>query len=235
MNAPGEAMGKATGQAKGKAKGKAKVGRPVDRSLAQRRRAEILAAATTFFARHGYQNADIELLAEEIGIGKGTIYRYFPTKDQLFRSALQRGLDALSAAIEVEKRTPPEPGQGDDLGAICRAVIAYFTYFDQHPEIIELMVLERAEFKGRGKPTYFTHRDRYLGPWQQRQRTLIAKGVIRTMDVDAITSCLGMLMYGALVTHPFIAGRGGLAAQARGVLDVVLDGIRAGRSRRSGP
>jgi AcrR family transcriptional regulator len=213
-------------------------GRPVDRSLPQRRREEILAAATTFFARHGYQNADIEVLAEEIGVGKGTINRYFPTKDKLFRSALQRGLEALYAAIEAQKQQ--HSGRMDDgLDAICVAVIAYFTYFDQHPEIIELIVLERAEFKGRGKPTYFTHRDKYLGPWQQRLRTLMAKGVIRTMDVDAITSCLGMLMYGALVTHPFISGKGGLAAQARGVLDVVLGGIRAaaprGRLRRSGP
>jgi hypothetical protein len=59
------------------------------------------------------------------------------------------------------------------------------------------------------------------------------------MEVDTITSCLGMVMYGALVTHPFMAGRGGLAAQARRVLDVVLDGIRAKprgqRTRRAGP
>jgi AcrR family transcriptional regulator len=217
----------------------AKVGRPVDRSLPQRRREEILAAATMFFARHGYQDADIEVLAEEIGIGKGTIYRYFPTKDKLFRSALSRGLVALHATIAAEKRAHPAPAQDHGLDAICRAVIAYFTYFDQHPEIIELMVLERAEFKGRGKPTYFTHRDRYLGPWRRRLRTLMAAGVIRTMDVESITSCLGMVMYGALVTHPFISGRGGLAAQARGVLDVVLDGIRAkapsARTRRAGP
>jgi len=217
----------------------AKVGRPVDRSLPQRRREEILAAATTFFARHGYQNADIEVLAEGIGIGKGTIYRYFPTKDKLFRCALQRGLVALHATIAAEKRAHLAHHQDDELNAIVRAVITYFTYFDQHPELIELMVLERAEFKGRGKPTYFAHRDKYLGPFQQRLLTLMANGVIRTMDVDTITSCLGMLMYGALVTHPFISGRGGLAAQARGVLDVVLDGIRAkapaGRTRRAGP
>jgi AcrR family transcriptional regulator len=63
--------------------------------------------------RHGYQNADIEVLAEEIGIGKGTIYRYFPTKDRLFRSALQRGLDALHATIAVEKHALHGHGPGD--------------------------------------------------------------------------------------------------------------------------
>jgi AcrR family transcriptional regulator len=204
-----------------------KIGRPVDRTLPQRRREEILAAATIFFARHGYLNADIEVLAEEIGIGKGTIYRYFPTKDQLFRSALQRGLIALYATIGEEKRAHLAEDSDDALGAIRRGVIAYFTFFDQHPEIIELMVLERAEFKGRGKPTYFKHRDQYLGPWRQRLRSLMARGVIRRMDVDTIISCLGMVMYGALVTHPFLSGRGRLAEQARGVLDVVFDGIRA--------
>src|SRR5580700_4099869 len=130
---------------------RAKVGRPVDRSLPQRRRAEILAAATAFFARHGYQDADIELLAEEIGIGKGTIYRYFPTKDRLFRSALKRGLIALHEAVKAVNRDHLGAEPDDGLELICRKVIAYFAYFDRHPEIIELMVLERAEFSGRGK------------------------------------------------------------------------------------
>lgn len=202
---------------------KRKLGRPVDRSLPQRRREEILGAATGFFSRHGYHDADIEALAEELGIGKGTIYRYFPTKERLFRAALARGITALHVAVTDAAR----PGQDDGLEVVCRAIAAYFAHFERHPQLIELMVMERAELKDRGKPTYFQLRERYLGPWRKRLRGLMAQGVIRRMEVDTITSCLGMLMYGALVAHPFLSGRRGLAAQARGIVDVVLHGIRA--------
>jgi AcrR family transcriptional regulator len=204
-------------------------GRPVDRGLPQRRREEILVAATRFFARHGYLNADIELLADELDIGKGTIYRYFSSKEHLFTSALVRGLSALHDAVAQETSALNIAAKRDDdgLAILTAAIHAYFTYFDRNPDLIELMVLERAEMKGRGKPTYFSHRERYLGPWRTRLRSLMADGQIRTMDVEAIISSIGMLMYGALVTHPFMSGKRGLATQARDVLDIVLHGIRA--------
>jgi AcrR family transcriptional regulator len=205
-------------------------GRPVDRGLPQRRRAEILAAAAGFFARHGYADADLALLAAEVGVGKGTLYRYFPSKEQLFRSALLRGLAALHAEVAAASAAA-DAASPDGLGALRGGITAYLAYFDRHPELIELMVLERAALKGRGKPTYFAHRDRYLGPWRARLRGLVRAGRVRPMDVATITSCLGMLMYGALVTHPFMAGRRGLAALAPGVLDLVMHGIAVAPAR----
>jgi AcrR family transcriptional regulator len=205
-----------------------KLGRPVDPALPHRRREEILAAATGFFARNGYLNADVQVLATQLGVGKGTIYRYFGSKERLFRSALMRGLGSLHS--EVAAAT--EGTEDDGVAALRGAITAYLAFFDRHPELIELIVLERAELKGRGKPTYFAHRERYLGPWRKRLNGLMACGSLRRMDVDAIIDGVGMLLYGALVTHPFIAGRGGLEAKARAVLDLVLHGIGAERSVR---
>jgi len=199
---------------------KAKRGRPVDPTLPARRRDEILTAATHFFARHGYLNADIELLAQDIGVGKGTIYRYFKNKEHLFRQALTRGLD------EMHRLKALDAQEGEDgVALLRRGITAYFTYFDQHPEIIELIVLERAELKGHGKPTYFVHREQYLDPWRKRLLRLMASGEIRRMNVDTIISIIGMMMYGALVTHPYMNSKGALAANAQGVMDVVLNGI----------
>jgi AcrR family transcriptional regulator len=199
---------------------KTKRGRPVDPTLPQRRREEILAAATIFFSRHGYLNADIELLAQHLGIGKGTIYRYFRNKEHLFRQSLLRGLEGLHRSV-AQATTAVDDG----IAMLKRAILAYLQYFDEHPEIIELIVLERAELKGHGKPTYFAHREQYLDPWRKRLLKLMADGQIRKMNVDTIISSLGMLMYGALVTHPHMGGRSGLSSHASGVMDVFIDGI----------
>jgi AcrR family transcriptional regulator len=42
---------------------------------------QIMDAACKMFAERGYFNTDLEVLAAELGIGKGTIYRAFATKE----------------------------------------------------------------------------------------------------------------------------------------------------------
>ncbi|MFQ5553610.1 MAG: TetR/AcrR family transcriptional regulator, partial [Thermoplasmata archaeon] len=49
-----------------------------------RKRKDILQAAMRVFARDGYHRAKIEAVAEEAGIGKGTVYEYFKSKTDLF-------------------------------------------------------------------------------------------------------------------------------------------------------
>lgn len=52
----------------------------------ERKRAEILEAAMTVFARKGFHRSKMEEVAVEAGIGKGTIYEYFESKHQLLQS-----------------------------------------------------------------------------------------------------------------------------------------------------
>ena len=56
-------------------------GRPKDEGLQARRTEEILAAAARLFARLGYTDTDTQALADELQVGKGTLYRYFPSKE----------------------------------------------------------------------------------------------------------------------------------------------------------
>src|SRR3954462_695441 len=70
-------------------------GRPKDLSLHDRRREEILEKATAVFAKHGYPNTDVQFIADPLRISKGTVYRYFPSKEQLFLAAVERGVRRL--------------------------------------------------------------------------------------------------------------------------------------------
>ena len=54
-------------------------GRPADPELPGRRREQILSAATAFFAAAGYAEADLAAVAHKLEVGKGTLYRSFPT------------------------------------------------------------------------------------------------------------------------------------------------------------
>ena len=63
-------------------------GRRPDAELAERRRGEILEVASVLFARDSYAVMDVQELADRLGLAKGTIYRYFPSKEKLFLAAV---------------------------------------------------------------------------------------------------------------------------------------------------
>jgi AcrR family transcriptional regulator len=56
------------------------------------RPAEIVEAALKLFAERGFAATKLEDVAARAGIGKGTIYLYFPTKEDLFRAVVREGL-----------------------------------------------------------------------------------------------------------------------------------------------
>ncbi len=45
---------------------------------------EVLQAALDLFLEHGEDKVTVEMIAEKVGIGKGTIYKHFETKDEIY-------------------------------------------------------------------------------------------------------------------------------------------------------
>lgn len=63
--------------------------RIVDAQMREATRQRILHEAAREFARLGFDQANINLIAEQAGIGKGTIYLYFTNKRELFQEMLR--------------------------------------------------------------------------------------------------------------------------------------------------
>jgi len=64
------------------------------------KRQRILAAATAVFEKRDFHQVLVSEVASRAGVGKGTVYLYFPTKDELHRGALEASLERV--ALEVE-------------------------------------------------------------------------------------------------------------------------------------
>jgi AcrR family transcriptional regulator len=60
---------------------------------AEERRAEIIAAARTFFKEKGQQNVTMQEIMERLGIAKGTIYYHFPSKEDLLEAIVEQLVD----------------------------------------------------------------------------------------------------------------------------------------------
>lgn len=69
---------------------------------AELRRAQILDAAYRVFFEKGYRDTTVADIAAELGIGHGTIYRYFDNKHDIFEQVLGSALLRVSRAIASE-------------------------------------------------------------------------------------------------------------------------------------
>jgi AcrR family transcriptional regulator len=64
-------------------------------------RARILEAARTRFLRFGLTPVTTDAIASSIGISKATLYKYFPTKERLFREVIFRLLAEIEAGVDA--------------------------------------------------------------------------------------------------------------------------------------
>ena len=69
---------------------------------------KLLSAATEAFAEEG-QDVALEAIAARAGVGIGTLYRHFPSREALVVAAYRHEVDALSrAAAELLERLPAD-------------------------------------------------------------------------------------------------------------------------------
>lgn len=199
----------------------------------EERREEILDAATELFAAHGYAEACTQEVADRLGIGKGTIFRHFPTKRDLFLAAVDRVMRGLRGRIDEAVQ-----GVDDPLERISTAVRTFLAFFAAHPRYVELIVQERALFKDRTKPTYGVYREKNMARWAELYRELIGAGRVRDMPPERISEVIGDLIYGTIFTNYFAGRCKPPDRQADDILDVVFNGILAeperGRRRADG-
>jgi len=75
----------------------------------QSKREEILDAAVRVFGRHGFHFTRMVDVAREAGIGKGTIYEYFSSKNDLLSAAFNRYMHMIRQDMETLLAGPHSP------------------------------------------------------------------------------------------------------------------------------
>jgi len=203
-----------------------KPGRPKDPTLEARRKAQILDTAARVFATYGFANTQVQTIANHVGVGNGTVYRYFPTKEQLFLSAVERGLKELETELDaVEARL-------DGIELMREAIRIYFAFFQRRPEMAELFIQERAAFPHHHRPLYFgTPNDERECRHRQLFQRLVDSGVIRPIPQERFFGVIGDLLYGTILTNLLTSRPADPDAQAGDVLDVILNGLLTAKAR----
>jgi AcrR family transcriptional regulator len=102
--------------------------------VAEFRRAEILAAATKVFASKGFDATHMEEIAKAARLAKGTLYRYFDSKNAVYQATVQQALSKLAVLTEEHiRREQTFPGK---LAAFISVRIAFWNEHQQLYRII---------------------------------------------------------------------------------------------------
>jgi AcrR family transcriptional regulator len=189
---------------------------------ANERSIEILDAAVATFAAKGYAQTDVQEIADRVGVGKGTVYRHFGSKEALFLAAVKHARDKLIAAVDAVQNT-----QSDPLAQLRTCMTAILRFFDSNPEIVELLIEERALFRDRRPSLFFEHDENRRCEWAARLQSMIDAGTIRDIPVPEIQDTISRFVFGAMFFNYFEGNRRPLADESHAMFDVLFNGLLA--------
>jgi AcrR family transcriptional regulator len=98
-------------------------GIPLTKEEIKRRRKEIFGAAVHLFLKKGFNETSMREIAAAAGVGKSTLYDYFPTKDEILVSMVEEMLGGLT--VQVLEIASGKESAPDRLRRIISAYLDY--------------------------------------------------------------------------------------------------------------
>lgn len=101
--------------------------------IPEERRNKLIDVAVREFAHKGFNKANINTIASEAGISVGSIYKYFSTKEDLFRTCINYGLEILETVLNEVLNT-----QEDLFNKVEKIIRLIQSYSRSHKNLIIL-------------------------------------------------------------------------------------------------
>ena len=139
----------------------------------QMRRDTIVRAAEAVFFEKGLRAATLDEVAEKAEVSKGTIYLYFPSKEDLYCALITRGLRLLLTAFREAKPEEVDPGQAlDRLGA------AYLEFSRRQSYLFRMLsAIESPAITDKVSPSVFTELEEASNSVLGYVATFVQKGI----------------------------------------------------------
>lgn len=196
------------------------MGGEIDNAREEKRR-RILKTAAREFVSKGYGGANINVIAERSGIGKGTIYLYFESKADLFAQALKE-----SNKLFMRRAGEVVEGEESPLQALRKLLKMDVILGVEHQELAQLWISsffgENRRFVGSAIEVL----EEYAGLVEDLVRRCIEEGFFRDLDPRLTTYVLlGMNEITIAFYEPLLADMGGVEEVYGNIQDVIIRGL----------
>lgn len=171
--------------------------RPRWRRRKDARPQEIVAAAMDIFAERGFAAARLEEVAARAGVSKGTLYLYFPSKDELFKAVIRAAI--LPNLEQAEAMAAAGGGPCFPVLERLLSMVAHLVATTRAATIPRLVIAEAGNFP---ELAAFYHREvirRGFGVLASLLQRGIASGEFRPVAVDpTVRLIVAPLLMGAI-------------------------------------
>lgn len=192
-------------------------------------RDRILDAAMRVFRRHGFRRSSIEQAAEEAELTRQALYYYFPSKEALFRGALERLYEQALAAEAAAAKAAEDADR--DLADIVIAEIGarlgvLFAALEGSPHIDELF----SEQFTQARDLYQTYSTRFgnevaatIARVCRSKKLKLARGV----TAEELARCVEMAIHGTKSAYPAMQPADAFLKQLAVMLRMLITGAMA--------
>lgn len=185
------------------------------------RRGRLLEAAARIFARQPYGQASMDEIAHEAGVGKPTLYRYFPSKDALFAAVFAETLAVLEGRLDAVLRRVP--GVEARLHGLVAAMVPTFR---DHLVPVQFLDAEYATADQAKRRVFRQHKAHVAGCLATAIDDGVLSGELRGVDGARIADLIIGMIWSAAASWQ--ADDDEIARQ---IADVVLRGLEQGDGR----
>jgi len=181
------------------------------------KREHIVGAASRVFAARPYHRVRMDDVAAAARVGKGTLYRYFPSKEDLYLGVVAEAFDLLIRRLErVEAEALPPPT------ALARMIEAIMETFARHLPFFRLMQQGEARLFLRKKQVVRARRERIAAGLARMLERGAQTGIFRKVDRALVPTMVIGLVWGTSVNH---ADETPAEILAQRVTDLCLHGL----------
>jgi len=181
------------------------------RTDAQRNRERILEVAKEAFTRSG-ANASLDDIAKDAGVGAGTLYRHFPTRDALIEAVYRTEVEKLAAAERMFSEAMPP----------IKALRAWMLLFVDYIAAKQIIAPALNTFVGGPSKLYEGSRAQIQGAIDALVRRAIKSGDIRK-DLDPFDLLRALIGVSNVTSSP------DWQQSARRLVDILITGSRPSR------
>lgn len=151
---------------------------------------QIIDVAIEMFSNKGFQQTTVQEIAEAAGVGKGTIYRFFESKEDLVSSLVEFAIDDVAGAVREAIREMSDP-----VEKLQTIITTEVDYYDQHRNLAKFLVREVLGYRS----TFEAHVKQI---WSKRGtlveeviRDGVASSAFKTIDPQTAAASLeGMIL-----------------------------------------
>jgi AcrR family transcriptional regulator len=182
-------------------------------------KARLCEAAMEMFAEEGYEAVTLRALAEKLGCSHALPYRYFADKQEIFAAVCALGFERFADALERAAAGVDDPEQR--LRVLAQA---YFRFALREPHAYRIMF----ELREPGRRANAQYKVKEIRSWQALLSAveLAVQAGVLAGDPSAVAHQYWAALHGLVSLH--LAGKLGLGASARELLDPLLDTLMTG-------